>query len=494
MYAAGRPNPLPLPTVLEITPELEVSETFQPVATEAMPHSQLLPLEVTHALSEHARTASFSFGEDTALVAVQHMLEQTVDLFKTACDMGLNPKNIFALGKVYSNSVPVIKTLLEMGVTVIESTLPEPGEFHSYFKRDIARLWQVVSEALHKRRIERLLVLDDAGVCITNVPADMLGRYAVCGVEQTTRGMVVFEEAPPPFAVISWARAAVKLKIGSPIYSQYLIEKLNTEFLQGASLQGKQLGIIGLGNIGRGIANLALTQGNDVLFYDPDPQVHFPPMLRRRVARLESLEELMLGSDYVLGCSGRNPFEGKWPLNHRPCIKLLSASSGDQEFGPIIRDLKQKPHFKVTSNTWDIVSEHGPSGPIHIAYRGYPYSFVSRNIEAVPTPIVQFDTGGLLAALVQARFFLDQCETGRAENRGIHRVSPKAQRFVYERWVRAMKDRMIDITSYFDYDSDLLRTIQPDHWFVENSEPRPGTHYKPAQAIEEMMDHLLRMD
>ena len=122
---------------------------------------------------------------------------------------------------------------------------------------------------------------------------------------------------------------------------------------------------------------------------------------------MDSVEELMVRCDYVLGCSGRNPFKDKWPLNHKPGIKLLSASSGDQEFGPIIKDLKQKPHFKVTSNTWDIISEHGPSGPIHVAYLGYPYSFVSRGIEAAPTQIVQFDTGGLLAALVQARLFLD---------------------------------------------------------------------------------------
>jgi hypothetical protein len=458
-----------------------------------MPHSQLSPFEVTHALSEQARAARFRFGEDTALVAVQHMLEQTVDLFKTAGEMGLNLKNIFALGKVYSNSEPVIRTLLEMGVTVIESTLPEPGEFHSCFKRDIVRLWQIVSEALRTRRIKRVLVLDDAGVCITNVPADMLQRYAVCGVEQTSRGMVLFEEAPPPFAVISWARAAVKLKIGSPIYSQYLIEKLNTEFLQGRSLQEKQLGIVGLGSIGREIANLAVTQGNDVLFYDPDPQVRFPSTLRRGVARVDSLEELMLACDFVLGCSGRNPFAGKWPLHHRPSIKLISVSSGEQEFGPIIRDLKQKPHFKVAANTWDIVSEDGPSGPIHIAYLGYPYSFVSRGSEAVPTPIVQFDTGGLLAALVQARLFLDLCETGREQNSGIHRVSPQAQRFVYERWVRAMRDRIIDITSYFEYEPDLLMGIPPDDWFVENSEPRPGTHYKPAQAIEEMMNQFTQV-
>jgi hypothetical protein len=457
-----------------------------------MSHSESPSFEVTQALLDCARTTGFSFGEDTAMVAVQHMLWQTVDLFSTASSMGLALKNIFALGKVYSNSPQVIKTLREMGVTVIESTMPEPGEFHSTFERDVARLWKVAGDALGQRQIKRLLVLDDAGVCITNVPAHILQRYAVCGVEQTTRGMVLFQEKQPPFAVISWARAAVKLNIGGAIFSQYLIEKINTEFLKGESLQRKQLGIVGLGSIGRGVAHLAIGQSTEVLFYDPDPRVHLPASLHNRVARVNSLEDLMLRCDYVLGCSGRNPFAGKWPLNHRPGIKLLSASSGDQEFGPIIRDLKQKPHFAVASTTWDILSEYGPSGAIHIAYLGYPYSFVSRRTEAVPTGIVQFDTGGLLAALVQARLFLEECENGREQNRGIHRVSPKAQRFVYEKWVSAMEDRMIDITDRFGCDPDLLVAVQQDDWFVENTEPRPGQHYKPTQRTEELMDQFIR--
>ena len=458
---------------------------------QVMSHSHSFPLEVTQGLLQCAKAARFDFGEDTAMVAVQHMLWQTVDLFETASQMGLNLKNIFALGKIYSNSQPVIRTLRSMGVTVIESTMPAPGEFHSYFERDIAELWRVAGEALTQRQIKRLLVLDDAGVCITNVPADILRRYTVCGVEQTTRGMVLFEEKPPPFAVISWARAAVKLKIAGPIFSHFLIEKLNTEFLRGESLHGKHLGIIGLGSIGMGVAEVALKQSNNVLFYDPNPNVHVPSSPGNRVSRTDSLGELMLRCDYVFGCSGRNPFRDKWPLNHRPGIKLLSGSSGDQEFGPIIRDLKQKPHFEIASNTWDIASECGPSGPIHIAYLGYPYSFVSRGIEAVATRIVQLDIGGLLAALIQARLFLEECERGREENEGLHRVSPKAQRFVYETWVWAMKNRRIDVMNRFDYEPDLLSAVQHDDWFIENTEPRPGQYYRPVKAVEELMDQFI---
>jgi hypothetical protein len=456
-----------------------------------MSHSQSSSLEVTGSMLACARAARFDFGADTALVAVQHMLQQTVDLFRTAASMGLTLKNIFALGKIYSNSAPVIRTLRDMGVTVAETTTPAPGDFHPYFERDVDRLWKVTASALRERRIKRILILDDAGVCITRAPVEILQQYAVCGVEQTSSGMFLFQKKPPPFAVMSWARAAVKLEIGGHVFSEWLIEKLNTGILRGKSLQRERLGIIGLGSIGRGVAKLILKQGNHVLFYDPDPDLHVPRTLRNNVTRLDSLEQLMLHCDYVLGCSGRNPFQCKWPLNHRPGIQLISASSGDQEFGPIIRDLKQRPHFTVASDTWDIISKHGPCGPIHIAYLGYPYSFVSRGMEAVPTSIVQFDTGGLLAALIQARLFLELCESAIEQNTGIHRVTPEAQRFVYERWAKAMQERMIDSTDCFEFDPDLLRTVQHDDWFIENTEPRPSEHYTPVRTLEETMNQFV---
>src|SRR5215813_10583941 len=185
-----------------------------------MQHSQLVPLAVTQALSDRAIAAQFSFEEDTALVTVQHMLEQTVDLFAVIAGMGMSHQNIFALGKVYSNNSVVIKTLRSRGVTVVESIMPEPGKFDQYFEQDCKRLWQVAAAALARRRIKRILVLDDGGFCITTVPPELLQRYSMCGVEQTSLGIFLFEEKPPPFAVISWARAAVKRELGGPIFSQ----------------------------------------------------------------------------------------------------------------------------------------------------------------------------------------------------------------------------------------------------------------------------------
>jgi hypothetical protein len=232
-------------------------------------------------------------------------------------------------------------------------------------------------------------------------------------------------------------------------------------------------------------------QGKHALFYDPDPCLHIPFSLREKITRVNTLDELMLRCDYVIGCSGRNPFKGKWPLDHKPGIRLISASGGDQEFGPIITGLKDKPDFRVAPDTWDITSEYGPSGPISIAYLGYPYNFMSRSSEAVPTAIVQLETGGLLAALVQARLHLDLYGTGHERSSGIQRMSPEAQRYVYETWLRTMRVRNIDIVERFNYDSTTLSAAHHDRWFIEHTEPRPGEHYKPARRLEEMMGQFV---
>ncbi|HJT28291.1 MAG TPA: NAD(P)-dependent oxidoreductase [Pyrinomonadaceae bacterium] len=462
-----------------------------------MQHSQLAPLEVTHALLDRALAAQFSLDEDTALIAVQHLLEQTVDLFDTIAEMGVRYENIFALGKVYSNSCVVIKTLRNRGVTVVDSTMPEPGEFDHYFEQDCKRLWKVATEALATRRIKRILVLDDGGSCITTVPPELLSRYSMCGVEQTSMGMFLFEEKPPPFAVISWARAAVKLEIGGPIFSQCLIDRLTTGLRECRAFQREQLGVIGLGSIGRAMATLAATEGKErkrVFFYDPRRNLQICSALRRHITRVDSLEELMMRCDCVIGCSGRNPFKNNWPINHKPGIRLLSGSSGDQEFGPIINYLKTKPDFYVDENTWDVRSELGPCGPIQIAYLGYPYNFVSRAPEAVLTRIVQLETSGLLAALVQARMYLKLCEAGRARNSGVHRVSASAQKFIYEEWLGAMRDLKIDIVTMFGYHPVILSAAQHEAWFAQNSEPYPRYQELSLRTVEEGMDQLFCLE
>ena len=448
-------------------------------------------MEVTGALANRARTAHFNFGEDTAIVAVQHMLLQTCDLFEALSSLGAKRENIFALGKVYSNNPLVMAALRHRGITVVESTTPNAGEFDRAFQEDVNRLWEVVRRNIGQRRVRRILILDDGGKCSTSIPPDLLARYAVAGVEQTSFGIFVFEETPPQFAVVSWARSAVKRQIGGPLFSERLLAKVQSEFLGGKALTGENIGIIGLGSIGSALANLAQQQHNRVLFFDPDPCYELPEYLSGRVMRVDSLRELMSRCDYVFGCSGRKPFKNQWPVVYRPGIKLFSASGGDQEFGPIIDDLKARPSFNLMPSTRDICCDDGPSGPIFIAYLGYPYNFVSRDIEAVPTYIVQIETAGLLAGLIQARTYLTLCEDGHARNAGIQRVSPEAQRFVYETWLKTMNDAGVNLPQVYGYDPALLDSASDRWWFVKNSEPFPSSSYQPNRVAEAAIARMI---
>lgn len=448
-------------------------------------------MEVTRALSDSAKATNFSFGEDTAIVAVQHMLWQTIDLCEAIAGLGARRENIFTLGKIYSNSPLVIGVLRERGITVLQSSAPQPGEFERHFQHDVNQLWELVVQRLAGRNIKRILILDDGGRCSVSIPAELLRRHAVAGVEQTSFGIFLFEEQPPPFAVMSWARAAVKLQIGGPLFSECLLAKLQSRVLAGNTLTGENVGIIGLGSIGSAMAHLTARQDNHVRFYDPDPHLQVPDYLHGRVTRMGSLEDLLLRCDYVIGCSGRNPFKDQWPLKYRPGIKLFSASGGDQEFGPIINDLKATRRFNVNTCAWDISSDNGPSGPISIAYLGYPYNFVARDIEAVPTGIVQIETGGLLAGLIQARTYLRLCEASRTKSHGLHRISPDAQRFIYETWLAAMADRHIDLPQLYGSDPSLTQDARDRWWFIENSEPYPSLNYRPDQATESAMARMV---
>ena len=448
-------------------------------------------MEVTGALSSSAASAGFDFGPDTALVAVQHLLYQTVDLFRSASHLGLRPENVFVLGKVYSNSTPVINVLRNMGVTVIDSTFPAPGEFDAAFERDVERLWQLVGENMTRRGFKRLIVLDDGGKCVTKIPAELLSNYPVAGVEQTSMGMFLFEQRPPPFALFTWARSAVKLQIGGHLFSHRLIDRVENEFLRGGKVKNADVGIIGLGSIGRSLADLIAQQGNRVMFYDAASNLEIPLYLRGRVTRVDSLEELMWRCEYVFGSSGRNPFKDRWPMAHRTDIKLFSGSGGDQEFGPIIRFLRQRPGFKVARESWDIISEAGPSGAIRVAFSGFPYNFVSRAETAVPTLIVQLETGGLLAGLIQARNYLELLENGLVPDARIRRISPDAQGFVYDRWRWAMKNRGIDIRSVYGYDPALLAAIESNNWIADNTEPRSASMLESDYLVEEMMRSML---
>lgn len=67
----------------------------------------------------------------------------------------------------------------------------------------------------------------------------------------------------------------------------------------GSELQGKTLGVIGLGAIGALVANVAVELGMDVVGYDPAISIEAAWRLSRRVEKMESMEALLARADFV---------------------------------------------------------------------------------------------------------------------------------------------------------------------------------------------------
>jgi len=77
-----------------------------------------------------------------------------------------------------------------------------------------------------------------------------------------------------------------------------LLEKEKSNFA-GFELQGKTLGIVGLGAIGSMIADAALALGMNVIGFDPALSVEAAWRLPNQVAKMENLQSLLARADYI---------------------------------------------------------------------------------------------------------------------------------------------------------------------------------------------------
>lgn len=77
-----------------------------------------------------------------------------------------------------------------------------------------------------------------------------------------------------------------------------LLEKEKKRF-KGSEIQGKTLGVVGLGAIGSQVANMALMMGMKVIGFDPAISIEAAWRLSSEVKKMDSLESLLAKSDFV---------------------------------------------------------------------------------------------------------------------------------------------------------------------------------------------------
>ena len=127
----------------------------------------------------------------------------------------------------------------------------------------------------------------EKGIVVFNTPganANSVKELVIAGLLLASRDI---------FGGISW----VKDNAGNPDITKSA-EKAKKNFA-GHEIQGKTLGVIGLGAIGVQVANAAVSLGMNVLGYDPYLSVKSAWMLSPMVKHADSPEEVYAASDYV---------------------------------------------------------------------------------------------------------------------------------------------------------------------------------------------------
>lgn len=127
------------------------------------------------------------------------------------------------------------------------------------------------------------------------------------------------------FEAISWAQG-LKGQDGVPA----LVEKGKGQFV-GPEIQGKTLGVIGLGAIGVRVANAASALGMRVMGYDPFVSVDAAWSLSRDVIKAPSLDTLIAEADYItihvpLTADTKNLFNAERIARAKKGLRLLNFS------------------------------------------------------------------------------------------------------------------------------------------------------------------------
>lgn len=128
---------------------------------------------------------------------------------------------------------------------------------------------------------------------------------------------------------IEWAKTLV----GEGDAVSSLIEKGKSNFA-GPEIQGKTLGVVGLGAIGVRVANAAHHLGMDVVGYDPFLSVDAAWHLTRFAHKANSLDELLAKADYVTvhvpaTPSTKGMFNSEAFANMKKGARLLNFSRGE---------------------------------------------------------------------------------------------------------------------------------------------------------------------
>ncbi len=404
--------------------------------------------------------------EKTAIIYIHHPLQTSVNLVDSMIQLGAQPKNIFVLGKKYSECPAVVEQIRHYGIHYQPCSAQMGwGQFSHSFTRDINWLWKSVTDHLQED-VKNVLLLDHGGYATSFMPVPILEKYKVIGVEKTTAGLIrLNDQGLPPFPLIGVAHCATKKILESPLIAEAIVNKLLS--LIPEDPYKATCGIIGYGAIGKAVATKLLAMGYKVILHDNNP---IP--LTNGITFTHGISELVASSDYIFSCTGQDSIKSIEPFRVSQTDKtLISCSSEDKEFLTLLKAIQKKNNTVVKNPFSEIHYSTDKGATIRVLRGGFPVNF-DHSGESVPKKDIQLTRALVLLSILQAaEFFNNPQLLNRA---GIYAVDPQMQRFIVKEWLKYQPTNRFakHVTDKFE---DLS-------WIRENS----GGSYEPCTILEEV--------
>jgi hypothetical protein len=369
--------------------------------------------------------------KDVAIVYVHHALFTSISVIKAFMKLGLDTKNIFILGKHYSECKEVSQAIRNMGIYYQPCSLQMTlGDFFCSFVRDINWLWLKTLKTVEKRKIKKIIILDHGGYAAAFIPPKLHEICQIVGVEKTTRGLNNIYAQDVSFPIIELASCASKKILESPLIAEAIVGKL-IPYIPLASNK-VVCGIIGYGAIGQAVANKFLSLGHKIAIYDNDLKQQ--KKIKKKFISVNNASELIQISDYIFGCSGKELDVSISKSNTAKIFnknkKFISCSSEDIEFLPILRFIKS--HY-ANDKKYDplatIKIKFSNSIVVEILRGGFPINFDTSGTSVSPQDI-QLTRALVLASVIQAKALLSKKHLPNHK----YMLDPKLQKFISNIW------------------------------------------------------------
>lgn len=175
-------------------------------------------------------------------------------------------------------------------------------ELYALNANDDADALLLRSQNLHEYEINpNLKAVARAGAGVNNIPVDKM----------TEQGVVVFNTpGANANAVKELVLASLLMSVRPIVRGANWVQNLSSDSIEkdveankkqftGTELEGKTLGVIGLGSIGAMVANDAYRMGMNVVGYDPFVSVNTAWNISRRVRRALNVDDILTSSDFI---------------------------------------------------------------------------------------------------------------------------------------------------------------------------------------------------